>query len=292
MKFSLLLAICGLATCAPAVAQEKGADFRYRGWIGAPLPNDADKGCAMAAQARGGVFVAYANATGAFKIGVGGDDFELEPGKETIAAVVFDDGPPIVLKGVAATKAMALFEPINFPAGGRLEPLVESSRSVRMTFAGRYLRARLNGSSRALRMLRDCATAPQPVAPSADANGNAASGPEAGERAADFGFLRQGMDATQANTRLLDAGWQVEEATGAASASPGAPNPPLEALRARGIAAQSCEGAPPSCVIAYADAYGNALRVTAVGEEDPKVKNWRFNPPDEPNGAASEPDDR
>ena len=94
-------AAAALAVLAGAASAQ---EFRYRGWAGDRVPGDKDNGCVMALELRGGVgggFVMYGNSKRAFRIGVGGRELDFEPGKETFAAVAFDDGPPIVLKGSA-----------------------------------------------------------------------------------------------------------------------------------------------------------------------------------------------
>lgn len=285
MKFPVLIAIALWATfSAPAAAQ----DFRYRGWIGARLVDDKANGCAMGlAVRREGGFVVYANAEGAFKVGLASPEWRLEPGKEALAAIVFDDGPPILLKGAAHSANTVLFEPMDFRGEGGLEPLVESARTVRMTYGGAYLRARLGGSSRAIKELRACAAAPlrseSADAPAA-ADAGAAADPQA--RAADFSFLRQGMDAAEANKLLLDAGWQAQGETEAATEDLA-----LKALRESGVPAASCSGAPTACQVDYADAYGAALKLTVAGEAPAKLRAWRLNLDGSSPDTRAEPDE-
>lgn len=295
----LAVALAALVAASPVLAQDRGrgrddplsrdeggaGEFRHRGWIGSRLASDKEGGCVMGLDTRrSAAFVAYASAKGAFKIGLGEASWTLEPGKEAIAAVTFDDSPPILLKGAAVSPTTVLFEAQNLPGEGGLEALVESARQVKLTYDGNYLRARLSGSSRALRLLRDCASAPAQARAAARDGTPAEGAPEAQERSAEFGFLRQGMAAGEANKRLLDAGWQ---AAGPAPGSGGADeNPGFKRLRDRGVTAQSCSRAPTDCMVGYEDAYGNALRLTAAADDDaPTVKAWRLNPPDEP-GAA------
>lgn len=260
-------------------------EFRHRGWAGDRLPGDKDQGCVMAMEVRGGVgggFVLYGNAKREFRVGFGGRDLGLEPepGKETYGAIVFDDGPPIALKGEVRSKTLVLFEPLDFPVEGGLAGLVESARSVRLTYGKRYLRARLSGSSRAIEMLARCASAPAEEAPpQASVGRGAGAEPDGGVQSAEFGFLRQGAEASEAHEKLLGAGWQVEEP---ASAPAAAPDERLTAFRARGLPARACDAASGACTIDYADAYGNELRVTATSEEAPKLRSWRLNPPDAP----------
>lgn len=262
-------------------------EFRHRGWAGDRLPGDKDDGCVMAIEVRGGVgggFVLYGNSKREFRVGVGGRDLELEEGSQALGAIVFDDGPPIVLKGEVRSKTLVLFEPLDFPVEGGLARLVESARSVRLTYGKRYLRARLSGSSRAIELLARCASAPSEES-RPQASAGRAGEPE-GAQSAEFGFLRQGAAAGEAHEKLLGAGWQVEEpAAGrpvAGQPAEAAPDDRLAALRARGLPVRACDAAAGSCTIDYADAYGNALRVTATSDEEPKLRNWRLNPPDAP----------
>jgi hypothetical protein len=266
-------ALAALAlVCATAGAHAQ--EFRYRGWAGDRLPGDKANGCVMALQLDGGVgggFVMYGDPNRTFRIGLGGRGLELEPGKEGFAAVAFDDGPPIVLKGSAVSKTLALFEPLDFEIEGGLARLVESARSVRMTFGKRYMRARLSGSSKALELLARCV-----AAPAAEARARPSAGepqPEA-PRAAEFGFLRQGSPAAEAHERLIGAGWQAEEGSGPAG------DDKVAAMRSGGLPVRACEAS--GCALDYADAYGNALRVTVTGEGEPRLKGWRLNPPDAP----------
>lgn len=289
MKRLVLSALVASALAASAEAQE----FRHRGWGGARMPNDKTQGCAMALELRReAAFVVYANAERAFKIGLAGREWKLEQGVEALAAVTFDDSPPILLKGAPASPTTILFEPLDFKAEGGLQPLVEAARSVKMTYAGKYMRARLSGSSRAIELLQRCAAAPERTEPrttAAETTGGAPSAAE--ERSVDFSFLRQGMTAADANARLLDAGWQAEALPDGVR---GDADPALKALHDKGVFAQSCDGAPPSCVIDYVDAYGNALKVTAEGEGEPRLRKWRLNPEDAPGRQVQDdaPEDR
>lgn len=275
--FGLAALALGAGLLVGSAAEAQAQEFRHRGWVGARLPGDAANGCAMGLDVRRGAgFVVYANSDRAFRIGVGSRELGLEQGKEGIAAVTFDDSPPILLKGAAISTTTILFDAMDLAVEGGLERLVEAARTVRFTYAGRSLRARLSGSARAIKLLKDCASAPEPIEaePPAQAEGAPQTG---GERPVDFSFLRQGMDLADANTRLIDAGWQAETPEEAAV---GGEDPALKSLRDRGVMAASCAGAPPSCVVDYADAFGNALRVTASGEGSAKVRSWRLNPPD------------
>ncbi|RXF73031.1 hypothetical protein [Hansschlegelia zhihuaiae] len=269
---ALALAISfGVGTLAHA------QEFRHRGWVGARLPGDKDSGCAMGRDVRGGALVVYANAAGGLRIGLGSRELQLEMGKEAIGAATFDDSPPILLKGAAISANTVLFDLMEKAPDGALARLIEASRGVKLTYAGRSLVARLSGSERAIKLLRDCAAGPDPIEAPPVAQGAGAS---SGERAAEFGFLRQGMELGDANTKLLDAGWQAETPVGRAD------DPAAKPLRDRGVSGGTCSGTPTSCVLDYADAYGNALRLTVAGDEA-RVRNWRLNPPDE--GARAGP---
>ena len=279
MKRPILTALAALLVLgAGAQAQE----FRHRGWMGARLPNDKAQGCAMALDLRGqsAAFVIYANGERAFKIGLAARDWKLDQATDAIAAVTFDDSPPILLRGKPVSPTTLLFEPIDYAGEGGLLPLVEAARSAKMTYAGQYVRARLGGSSRAIELLQRCVAAPEPAEPRAadPASGGTVGAENSDERSAEFGFLRQGMTVEDANTRLLDAGWQTEAPP---EDAPRGAGPELKALRDKGVFAQSCEGEPPSCVIDYVDAYGNALKVTAASGAEPRLTRWRLNPDDD-----------
>jgi hypothetical protein len=286
--------LAGLALSASLLGgpAAEAQEFRHRGWVGARLPGDTANGCAMGLDVRrGGAFVVYANSDRAFRIGVASRELALEQGKEGLAAVTFDDSPPILLKGAAISTTTILFDAMDLAAEGGLQRLVEAARAVRFTYAGRSLRARLSGSARAIKLLRDCASAPEPIEAEPPA---VASPQQADGRSVDFSFLRQGMDLADANARLIDAGWQAEQPRVAA----GGDDPLAQGLRDGGVTAASCSGAPPSCVVDYADAYGNALRVAASGDGGRRIVSWRLNPPDAPepggggeDGAETDHDD-
>ncbi len=271
-----------LAACAAgaSVAQE----FNHRGWAGARLPGDRENGCAMALEVqRDAGLVVYADSKRRVRIGLASRAWKLEPGKEALAAVTFNDGPPILLKGEAVLPTTVLFDPMDFPDDGGLGALVEGARSVKLTYDGLYVRARLSGSARAMRLLRECASAPPEAAPPPEASDGGA-GRESVGRSADFAFLRQGMDALEAHRKLIEAGWQADGDAPAAPADDGA----LKVLRERGLPAASCSG--ETCAATYADAYGNALRTTLGAEGEPKLRGWRLNPPDEAREATKSED--
>lgn len=274
-------ALLAVFSTSPSDAQE----FRHRGWAGARLPGDKQNGCAMALEVRRDAgLVVYADAKRRLRIGLASREWKLEPGKEALAAVTFNDGPPILLKGEAVLPTTVLFDPMDFPDDGGLAALVEGARSVKLTYDGLYVRARLSGSARAMRLLWECASAPPEAAPPPEASDGGA-GREGVGRAADFAFLRQGMDALEAHRKLIEAGWQADGDAPAAPAEVDA----FKALRERGPPAASCSG--ETCAATYADAYGNALRTTFGAESEPKLRGWRLNPPDEAAKEEPKPED-
>lgn len=152
-RHSLLIGISLLAStaiCASAPA------FQQDDWTGFVRNDDLYNGCIMGQHVTNDVYILlYANSSGTLNIGVSSPALDKEIDEEVAGTITFDDDEPLHLIGRMIEKNIALL-PINTDQVD-IEPLLRSSRQVRLTYDHHKLGLALRNTKNAIDLLWDCA---------------------------------------------------------------------------------------------------------------------------------------
>ncbi|WP_108396917.1 hypothetical protein [Devosia submarina] len=150
---------CPLAAVLVFLALSGGANaqvFEYQGWVGYEVEDDPDFGCRMSKGAGGDLhLVAYGNGQEGFGIGVVKGSWDLSASRPIYGSLTFDRVHTHMLEGRVENSKLVMFES-HGEEGGLAAPFAGSG-SIEISLEGIRLKAELDGSSRALTMLYQCA---------------------------------------------------------------------------------------------------------------------------------------